>query len=167
MDSLRDKQLFRQQCYINGSWLDAADGATLDVDNPATGEVLGRVPAMGERETENAISAAHDAFPGWRGMTAEQRGAILYRWHALMLENQEDLARLMTLEQGKPLAEAGGEIAYAASFLRCSFSNAAIRLRCGSFLPPAKALIFSPSRTSFFHFSRWDSCSPLLRRNLP
>lgn len=135
MDSLRDKLLFRQQCYVNGNWLDADNGATLDVDNPATDEKLGTVPAMGVRETENAITAAHHAFPAWRDMTAAQRGAILYRWQALMLENQEDLARIMTLEQGKPLAEARGEIAYAASFLHWFAEEA--RRAYGDVIPAA------------------------------
>jgi succinate-semialdehyde dehydrogenase/glutarate-semialdehyde dehydrogenase len=136
MDSLRDKQLFRQQCYVNGNWLGADSGATLDVDNPATSQVLGTVPAMGVRETENAISAAHHAFPAWRDMTAAQRGAILYRWQALMLEHQEDLARIMTLEQGKPLAEARGEIAYAASFLHWFAEEA--RRAYGDVIPAAR-----------------------------
>lgn len=136
MDSLRDKQLFRQQCFVNGSWLDADSGATLDVDNPATGEVLGTVPAMGVRETENAITAAHHAFPAWRAMTAAQRGAILYRWQTLMLEHQEDLARIMTLEQGKPLVEARGEIAYAASFLHWFAEEA--RRAYGDVIPAAR-----------------------------
>lgn len=136
MNNLRDKQLFRQQYYINGNWLDADNGATLDVDNPATGQVLGTVPALGARETENAITAAHHAFPAWRAMTAAQRGAILYRWQALMLEHQEDLARIMTLEQGKPLAESGGEIAYAASFLHWFAEEA--RRAYGDVIPAAR-----------------------------
>jgi succinate-semialdehyde dehydrogenase/glutarate-semialdehyde dehydrogenase len=136
MNNLRDKQLFRQQCYINGNWLDADSGATLDVDNPATGQVLGTVPDMGVSGTENAITAAHQAFPAWRAMTAAQRGAILYRWQALMLEHQEDLARIMTLEQGKPMAESGGEIAYAASFLHWFAEEA--RRAYGDVIPAAR-----------------------------
>jgi len=114
---LKDPQLFRQQCYIDGGWRDADDGGTLDVDNPGTGEILGTVPAMGAAETEAAIAAAHRAFAEWRARSAAERGKILYKWQELMLANQEDLARLMTLEQGKPLAESRGEIAYAASFI--------------------------------------------------
>jgi succinate-semialdehyde dehydrogenase/glutarate-semialdehyde dehydrogenase len=117
ISAIQDKRLFRQQCHINGEWLDADSGGTLEVTNPATGEILGTVPAMGVRETENAITAADRAFVEWRGRTAAERGAILYKWNELMLENRDDLARLMTLEQGKPLAESRGEIAYAASFI--------------------------------------------------
>ncbi|WP_097458656.1 NAD-dependent succinate-semialdehyde dehydrogenase [Mangrovitalea sediminis] len=115
---LRDSKLFRQQCYIGGAWVDADGGATLSVDNPANGEVLGTVPRFGQAETNRAIEAAARAFPAWRDKTAAERGTILYRWYELMMANQDDLARLMTLEQGKPLAESKGEIAYAASFIR-------------------------------------------------
>ena len=114
---LKDPTLFRQQCYIAGAWVDADAGATLEVTNPADGSVLGTVPKCGADETRRAIEAANDAWPAWRTRPAKERAAILRRWHDLMLANQEDLARLMTAEQGKPLAEARGEILYAASFL--------------------------------------------------
>ena len=114
---LKDAQLFRQQAYVDGAWADAESGQTLKVNNPATGEILGSVPKMGKAETRRAIEAADRALPAWRALTAKERAAKLRRWYELMLENQEDLGRLMTLEQGKPLAEAKGEIAYAASFL--------------------------------------------------
>jgi succinate-semialdehyde dehydrogenase / glutarate-semialdehyde dehydrogenase len=114
---LHDKTLFRQQCYVAGSWIDADQGTVAAITNPATGEVLGQVPELGAAETRRAIEAAHAALPGWRALTARDRAALLRRWFALVLEHQEDLAILMTLEQGKPLAEARGEIAYAASFL--------------------------------------------------
>ena len=114
---LKDSSLFRQQCYIAGKWCDAADGATLPVNNPATGEILGTVPKMGAAETRRAIEAAGEAFPAWRLKTAKERAGILRRWFELMIENLEDLAVLMTAEQGKPLAESKGEIAYAASFI--------------------------------------------------
>jgi succinate-semialdehyde dehydrogenase/glutarate-semialdehyde dehydrogenase len=117
MLSLKDKRLFRQQCYIDGAWRDADDGKTIDVKNPATGEKLGTVPKMGADETRRAIVAADAAFPAWRAKTARDRSVVLRRWYDLMMENQEDLAILMTLEQGKPLAESRGEIAYAASFI--------------------------------------------------
>ena len=117
MIPLKDERLFRQQCYINGSWGDADDGKTIDVTNPATGEKLGTVPKMGRSETRRAIEAARSAFPAWRAKTARERSVVLRRWYDLMMENQEDLAILMTLEQGKPLAESRGEIAYAASFI--------------------------------------------------
>ncbi|QQE83910.1 NADP-dependent succinate-semialdehyde dehydrogenase [Pseudomonas putida] len=114
---LKDAQLFRQQAFINGEWLDADSGQTINVTNPATGEVIGTVPKMGTAETRRAIEAADKALPAWRALTAKERSNKLRRWFELMIENQDDLARLMTTEQGKPLAEAKGEIAYAASFI--------------------------------------------------
>lgn len=114
---LTDAALFRQQAYINGAWVDADSGETFEVTNPATGEVLGTVPKMGEAETRRAIEAADVAWEGWRNRTAKERSGILRRWFELMLENQADLAKLMTLEQGKSLTESTGEIAYAASFI--------------------------------------------------
>ncbi len=114
---LRETALFRQHCYIAGSWIDADSGAISTIVNPATGQTLGHVPELGAAETRRAIAAAHAALPGWRALTAAVRALILRRWFNLLLEHQEDLATLMTLEQGKPLAEARGEIAYAASFL--------------------------------------------------
>ncbi|WP_371365861.1 NADP-dependent succinate-semialdehyde dehydrogenase [Pseudomonas sp. QL9] len=114
---LKDSSLFRQQAYIDGAWVDADNGQTLAVTNPATGELLGSVPKMGAAETRRAIEAADKALPAWRALTAKERANKLRRWFELMMQNQDDLARLMTLEQGKPLAEAKGEIAYAASFL--------------------------------------------------
>jgi len=115
---LTDPHLFRQQCYIDGQWAAADDGEVMAVTNPATGEQLGTVPSMGEAETRRAIDAAERAWSGWRDFTANERAGILQRWHDLMIDNQEDLAQLMTAEQGKPLAEARGEIAYAASFIQ-------------------------------------------------
>jgi len=114
---LSDPSLFRQQAFIAGQWCTADCEQTIAVHNPANAELLGSVPKMGAAETQRAINAAHAALPAWREKTAAQRGQILRRWFELMLENQDDLALLMTLEQGKPLAEARGEIAYAASFL--------------------------------------------------
>ncbi|MFV0456481.1 MAG: NADP-dependent succinate-semialdehyde dehydrogenase [Pseudomonas sp.] len=114
---LKDFSLFRQQAYIDGAWLDADGGQTLEVNNPANGEVLGTVPKMGAAETRRAIEAAERALPAWRELTAKERSQMLRRWFELIMQNQEDLARLMTLEQGKPLTESRGEIAYAASFI--------------------------------------------------
>ncbi|MFK4133075.1 NADP-dependent succinate-semialdehyde dehydrogenase [Pseudomonas luteola] len=114
---LKDASLFRQQAYIDGAWVDADGGQTINVGNPATGETLGTVPKMGRAETKRAIEAAERALPAWRGLTAKERSQKLRRWFELMIENQDDLGRLMTLEQGKPLAEAKGEITYAASFI--------------------------------------------------
>jgi succinate-semialdehyde dehydrogenase/glutarate-semialdehyde dehydrogenase len=115
--TLQDQELFRQACYIDGVWVGAASGAEIYVDNPATGEVIGTVPRMGVTEVRQAIDAAARAFPAWRKRTAKERANTLRRWFDLMMSNQEDLARLMTLEQGKPLTESRGEVAYAAAFL--------------------------------------------------
>ena len=117
MLTLTDPKLLRMQGYIGGQWVDADDAATWPVTNPATGERLGTVPDMGAAETRRAIEAAHAAFPAWAGRTAKERAVILRRWYELMNAHRNDLAALMTAEQGKPLEEAGGEIAYAASFI--------------------------------------------------
>jgi succinate-semialdehyde dehydrogenase/glutarate-semialdehyde dehydrogenase len=114
---IKDKSLFRQQCFIDGKWADADSGKSIDVTNPATGEILGTIPNMGAAETHRAIDAANAAWPAWRKKTAKERAVILRKLFNLMLENQEDLAILMTAEQGKPLAESKGEIAYSASFI--------------------------------------------------
>src|SRR3954462_3900271 len=114
--AIKDPKLFRQ-AYVDGSWIDADSGGTIPVDNPATGEIVGTVPKLGASETRRAIAAAEAAFPAWRAKTAKERAQILRRWFDLMMANQEDLAALMTAEQGKPLAEGRGEIAYAASFI--------------------------------------------------
>jgi succinate-semialdehyde dehydrogenase/glutarate-semialdehyde dehydrogenase len=116
MLNLKDPSLLRQQAYIDGEWCGASDGASVEVHNPATGEKIGTVPHMGAGETRRAIDAASAAWPAWRKKSAKERAAILRRWSDLMLENLEDLALLMTVEQGKPLAESKGEIGYAASF---------------------------------------------------
>ncbi len=114
---LKDVNLLRQKCYVNGAWIDADDGKTIPVKNPATGETLGTVPRLGEAETRRAVQAAAAAWTGWRRRTAKERSAVLRRWFELVMANQEDLAVVMTAEQGKPLAESRGEIAYAASFI--------------------------------------------------
>ncbi len=114
---LKDPSLFRQANHIDGKWVEAESGRTIAVKNPATGEVIGEVPALSAGETRRAIEAAHRAQPGWRAHTAKERAAILRRLSDLMLANTDDLAIIMTAEQGKPLAESRGEIAYAASFI--------------------------------------------------
>jgi succinate-semialdehyde dehydrogenase / glutarate-semialdehyde dehydrogenase len=142
MMKLKDTSLFRQQCYVNGGWVDAAGGATLPVTNPATGEKLGTVPAINAAGTEAAVAAAHAAFPAWAAKTAKERATILRRWHDLIMANADDLAVLMTAEQGKPLAESRGEIAYAASFVEW-FAEEAKRLY-GDIIPghqPDKRLL--------------------------
>ncbi|WP_280349194.1 NAD-dependent succinate-semialdehyde dehydrogenase [Pseudomonas sp. BN414] len=115
--NLKDNDLFCQQAFIAGAWCDADDARTVDVTDPASGDLLGRVPNMGGSETLRAIEAADAALPAWRARTAKERAQILRRWFELMLQHEDDLARLMTLEQGKPLTEAVGEIRYAASFI--------------------------------------------------
>jgi len=117
MLQLKDPSLFKQQAYVAGHWIDADDGKTVAVTNPATGAQLGTVPLCGSKETERAIAAADKAQKKWRDVSAKERAAILRRLNDLMLANTDDLALIMTSEQGKPLAEARGEIAYAASFI--------------------------------------------------
>ncbi len=117
MLTLKNPSLLRQQAFLAGRWCDADSGATFAVTNPATGEVIGHVPDMGAHETRRAIDAAQAAWAGWRRRTAKERSAILRRWNDLMLAHADDLAAIMTAEQGKPLAESKGEIAYAASFI--------------------------------------------------
>jgi succinate-semialdehyde dehydrogenase / glutarate-semialdehyde dehydrogenase len=124
---LKDAKLFRQQCYIDGAWVDADDKSTIAVYNPADGQQIGTVPKMGPAETRRAIEAANAAWPAWRAKTAKERSAILRKWYDLMMAHQEDLAVLMTTEQGKPLAESRGEIAYGASFIEW-FAEEAKRL---------------------------------------
>ena len=114
---LKDPALLRQQSYIDGKWVDADGRATLDVINPATREKIGTVPKMGAAETRRAIEAASAALPAWAKKTAKERAAILRRWYDLMIAHQDDLAAIMTAEQGKPLAESRGEILYSASFI--------------------------------------------------
>ncbi len=114
---LQDPKLFREACYINGEWQGAGSNETIDVTNPASGEVLGTVPKMGADETRAAIEGANAAYPAWRAKTAKERATILRKWFDLMMENQEDLAKMMTAEQGKPMKESMGEIVYAASFI--------------------------------------------------
>src|SRR6266849_6405211 len=114
---LKDPKLFREQCYIDGQWVGADSRKTLPVIDPATGQALGTVPDLGAAETRRAIAAAERAWPAWRAKTAKERAVILRKWFDLMMASQEDLAQILTAEQGKPLAEARGEIAYGASFI--------------------------------------------------
>ncbi|MGC2321298.1 MAG: NADP-dependent succinate-semialdehyde dehydrogenase [Terriglobales bacterium] len=115
--TLSDARLLRQQCYINGEWVNADGGAAFAVTNPATGETLGQVPNLGAGETRRAIAAANAAWPAWRSKTGKERAAILRNWFDLIMANQQDLAVLMTSEQGKPLAESKGEVVYGAAFV--------------------------------------------------
>ena len=117
MLALKDQSLLQSKAYVNGAWIGAHSGRSFPVTNPATGAELGRVADLGAEETRAAIIAANEAWPAWRSRTAKERAAILRRWYELIMANQEDLAVLMTAEQGKPLTEARGEVAYGASFI--------------------------------------------------
>ena len=131
---LKDPSLFRTQSYLNGEWIDADSGLRFDVDNPADGSIVASVPDCGGAETKRAIDAANAALPAWRAMTAKQRSVILRRWFDLMLLNADDLALILTTEQGKPLAEAKGEIIYGASFIEW-FAEEGKRIY-GDVIPP-------------------------------
>ncbi len=131
---LEDANLLRTRCYVAGRWVGADSGATLEVLNPATGELVGTVPRGAAADARRAVQAAVEAFPAWARKTAKERAAILRRWHELMLAHQQDLATLMTAEQGKPLAEAKGEVAYAASFIEWSAEEG--KRLYGDVIPP-------------------------------
>jgi len=137
MEALRETQLYCPFAYIDGSWVAADSGEQINVTNPATGEPVGDIPRLGRAETERAIDAADAALPAWRALTAQERADLLLKWHDLMLEHKQDLALLMTHEQGKPVKEAEGEIVYAASFLRW-FAEEARRVY-GETIPAANA----------------------------
>ena len=134
---IKDRSLFRQACYIDGDWIEPRSSDVINVDDPATGEIIGRVPKMGTFQVRQAVEAAARAFPAWRKRTAKERAAVLRRWFELIMSNQEDLAHLMTLEQGKPLVESRGEVAYAASFIEW-FGEEAKRVY-GDTIPPHQA----------------------------
>jgi len=135
--NLQQPSLFRQQCHVDGQWIDASDGKTIAVTNPADGAVLGTVPALTQGDVHQAVEAANRALPAWRAMAAKQRAQLIRRWFDLCMAHQEDLARLLTLEQGKPLKESRGEIAYGASFLEW-FAEEAKRVY-GDVIPAAAA----------------------------
>ena len=124
---IKDKSLFREQCYVDGQWIDAADGGHIAVNNPADGAILGTVPRLGATEVRMAVTAAENAFALWRGKTAKQRSTVLRRWFDLCMQHTDDLATILTLEQGKPLEEARGEIAYGSAFIEW-FSEEARRV---------------------------------------
>jgi succinate-semialdehyde dehydrogenase / glutarate-semialdehyde dehydrogenase len=114
---LKDPSLLRQQCYVDGQWVDADGKGTFEVKNPANGERVGTMPKFGRAETRRAIDVANAAWPAWRAKTGKERAALLRKWFDLIVANADDLALLMTMEQGKPLAESKGEIVYSASFI--------------------------------------------------
>lgn len=115
--NLNNKSLLRSRCLVGGGWTESITGRTIEVRNPATGELLGAVPSLGREETRQAVAAAEAAWPAWRNRTAHERSRIIRRWHELIVSNMHDLAMIMTAEQGKPLAEAQGEVLYGASFV--------------------------------------------------
>ena len=114
---ITESKLYRDKCYINGEWIAADSGETISVNNPATLEEIGTVPKCETIETKRAIEAANEAWPEWRAKSARQRSDILRKWFDLMIENKEELAQMMTIEQGKPINESRGEIGYGASFV--------------------------------------------------
>jgi len=135
--NLKRPSLFRQQCFIGGEWVNASGEKTIDVTNPANGSVIGTVPSLTQDDVRRAVEAANRALPGWRGMAAKQRSQLMRRWYDLCMEHQEDLAAILTLEQGKPLKESRGEIAYGSSFLEW-FAEESKRIY-GDVIPAASA----------------------------
>lgn len=166
MLALRDSKLFHQLCFINGIWTGADSDETIDVVNPATGEKIGTIPKMGAAETRRAIDAASQALPEWRAKTAEERSTILRRWSELLLEHKEDLAILMTAEQGKPLAESRGETAYAASFIEW-FAEEGRRVY-GDVIPPQqrdkRILVFKEPIGVCAAITPWNFPSAMITR---
>jgi len=135
--TLNNPALFVQRAFIGGEWTGARSGATLEVDSPATGAIIGTIPDCDEADTQAAVDAASAAWPAWRAKTAGERAALLERWYALVMDNVVDLGRIMTAEQGKPTAEAEGEIRYAASFIKW-FAEEGRRID-GSMIPAPEA----------------------------
>jgi len=158
--NLSDPSLLREQCFIDGSWRDADDGTSLEVSDPATGEVIAHVPKMAAGETRQAIEAAERALPAWRAKTGKERAALLQRWFALINQHADDLAYIMTREQGKPLAEAKGEIAYANSFIEW-FAEEAKRVY-GDLIPAA-----DPSRRIVVMKQPVGVCAAITPWNFP
>ena len=136
IQALKDKTLLRELAYYQGKWFAAEDGATIDVLNPANGECIATVPALTQAQVLDSIEFAQQSWQAWRQVPAAERSDILYRWYQLMMENQDDLGLIMTMEQGKPLAEAKGEIAYAASFIKW-FAEEARRMQGQTLIAPA------------------------------
>jgi succinate-semialdehyde dehydrogenase / glutarate-semialdehyde dehydrogenase len=165
---LKDSTLLRTDAYINGHWEPAASGSAFPVTNPATGDVLAQVADCGPAETQRAIAAAEAALPGWRAKTAAQRGAMLQRWNDLILEHAEDLALLMTLEQGKPLAEARGEVRYGASFIEW-FAEEGRRVY-GDIIPPhapnLRVLVFKEPVGVVAAITPWNFPNAMITRKV-
>ena len=114
---IKNTDLFKEQCYINGEWVNSNNNEFIKVNNPATLEIIGKVPKCGAEETKVAIEAANTSWDNWKGKSSKDRSIILRKWFDLIMVNQEDLAQIMTIEQGKPISESRGEIAYGASFI--------------------------------------------------
>ncbi|MCK5166434.1 MAG: aldehyde dehydrogenase family protein, partial [Rhodospirillaceae bacterium] len=133
---LNDTNLIKNKCYVNGKWVDAGSGESFEVTNPATGSVISTVPNFGADETRAAIQAAENAYPEWRAKTAKERAVLLRNWYELIIDAADDLATLMTAEQGKPLTEARGEVVYGASFVEW-FSEEAKRVYGDTIPSPA------------------------------
>src|SRR6185312_8609711 len=144
MLKLKDETLLRSDAYVNGEWVGAASGARFPVTNPATGETIAEMANFDPADVRNAIELANAAWPAWRGKTAKERAGLMRKWFELIMANQEDLARLMTAEQGKPLAETRGEVAYGASFIEW-FAEEGKRLYgdvVPTFAPGKRILVF-------------------------
>lgn len=136
MQGLQNSTLFREACYINGDWVKAHDGSSIDVINPADAKMIGTIPNCGAEETKQAIDAAYAAFAEWRQHSAKERAQLLFKWALLIDDNKEDLARMMTIEQGKPIAESRGEIDYGNGFIKWYAEEA--RRVYGDILPSNK-----------------------------
>jgi succinate-semialdehyde dehydrogenase/glutarate-semialdehyde dehydrogenase len=174
---LQDPGLLRHQCYVNGRWIDAPDQKVIEVDNPATGEIVGSVPALGTADTRLAIEAADAAWPAWRARTGKDRAGLLRAWFELMLQHKDDLALLMTTEQGKPLAESVGEITYAASFIEW-FAEEAKRVYgdvIGDPTPGSRILVYKQPIGVVASITPWNfpaamitrKCAPALAAGCP
>jgi succinate-semialdehyde dehydrogenase/glutarate-semialdehyde dehydrogenase len=165
---LTDEKLFRTQCYVDGQWCAAANGKTFSVTNPATGERIAEVPDMSAAETRRAIEAADAALPGWRSKTAKERSNVLRRWFELVMAAQDDLGALLTAEQGKPLAEARGEIAMGAAFIEW-FAEEARRVY-GDVIPPHAAdkriLVFKQPVGVCAAITPWNFPSAMITRKV-
>ncbi len=174
---LQDPGLLRHQCYVNGRWIDSPDQKVIEVDNPATGELVGTVPALGTADTRLAIEAADAAWPAWRARTGKDRAGLLRAWFELMLQHKDDLALLMTTEQGKPLAESVGEITYAASFIEW-FAEEAKRVYgdvIGDPTPGSRILVYKQPIGVVASITPWNfpaamitrKCAPALAAGCP
>jgi succinate-semialdehyde dehydrogenase / glutarate-semialdehyde dehydrogenase len=155
---LRDPSLLRTSAFLDGTWVDTGDSGRFSVVNPSTGETVADLPSLSRSQTAEAVAAAHRAWPGWRSLSAKERAGVLRRWFDLVTEHSEDLARIITLEEGKPLAEARGEVAYAASFVEW-FAEEAKRVRGDVFPAPGASGRMRPGRPGASSSSRSRSGS--------